>query len=73
MGRFMPVFSFRLQPHVIATLLALNAMGAMAQTPSNATAENATTLSTVTVEASADASASVTLPLESVPHSRLTN
>lgn len=57
MDRFMPAFSFRLQPHVIATLLALNAMGALAQTSGNATAENATTLSTVTVEASADASA----------------
>lgn len=48
----MPASSFRLHPHVIATLLALNAMGALAQ----ATATPAT-LSTVTVEASADASA----------------
>jgi iron complex outermembrane receptor protein len=52
MDRFMPVSSFRLHPHVIATLLALNAMSALAQT-----AAAPATLSTVTVDASADASA----------------
>ena len=59
----MPQRRFAYRPHVFATLLALHAMGAYAQTASGsaagpaAPAAPATTLSTVNVNASADASA----------------
>lgn len=52
--------SFHLRPTVVASLLALNAVAALAQTPAAepaATAASSGTLSTVNVEASADASA----------------
>lgn len=56
----MPAAFFNLRPSVVATLLALNAAAALAQTTATEPAAPTTssgTLSTVTVEASADASA----------------
>ncbi|MET3179983.1 TonB-dependent receptor [Variovorax gossypii] len=56
----MPAHFFHLRPSVVATLLALNAAAALAQTTTAepaAAAVSSGTLSTVTVEASADASA----------------
>ena len=57
----MPASFFHLRPTVVATLLALNAAVALAQTtatqPAAAVVSSGGTLSTVTVEASADASA----------------
>ncbi|WP_373423938.1 TonB-dependent receptor [Variovorax boronicumulans] len=50
-------FSLRLRPTVAASLLALHALGAMAQTPAAEPAASSGTLATVNVEASADASA----------------
>ena len=50
----MPTPSFSLRPVTVAAALALQAFAALAQTPST---EGSATLSTVTVEASADASA----------------
>jgi iron complex outermembrane receptor protein len=52
----MPSLTFPLRPITIAAALALHALGAMAQT-APATSGGTATLSTVTVEASADASA----------------
>jgi len=49
--------SLRLRPTVAASLLALHALGAMAQTPAAEPAASSGTLATVNVEASADASA----------------
>ncbi|WP_041942743.1 TonB-dependent receptor [Variovorax paradoxus] len=51
------VSSLRLRPTVAASLLALHALGAMAQTPAAEPAASSGTLATVNVEASADASA----------------
>lgn len=57
----MPASSFHLRPTVVATLFALNATAALAQTnaaqPAAPVVSSGGTLSTVTVEASADASA----------------
>jgi iron complex outermembrane receptor protein len=54
----MPSLSFPLRPITIAAALALHALGALAQTsPATPSADGNPTLSTVTVEASADASA----------------
>ncbi len=55
----MPASFFHLQPTAVASLLALHALTAMAQTPAAepVTGTPSGTLSTVTVEASADASA----------------
>ncbi|RZM00560.1 MAG: TonB-dependent receptor [Variovorax sp.] len=54
----MPSLTFPLRPITIAAALALHALGALAQTaPATPAADGRATLSTVTVEASADASA----------------
>jgi iron complex outermembrane receptor protein len=56
-GLPMPAPHFHLRPTVVATLLALNAVAALAQTTAAEPASSSGTLNTITVEASADASA----------------
>lgn len=53
----MPAPHFYLRPTAVATLLALNAVAALAQTTAADPASSSGTLNTITVEASADASA----------------